>query len=240
MALPQTSDQWPQGIPNGETAWLNIGSVSIYRFKLDLNAEDQGRALALLSEEEKARAARFVREYHAARFAAGRAALRTILGSWMQAAPAGIRFEYGEKGKPVVARGPEFNLSHSHNIALLAVTTQGSVGIDIEEVDPRTEIAGIARSFFTAAETEELLALKTHEEQVERFYRLWTCKEAYLKARGTGISAGLNKCELSFDNDNARIVVPAEPAETKRWQIRMLAAPVGYIAAVCAETTALR
>jgi 4'-phosphopantetheinyl transferase len=232
---PQLTDQWPLGLPVAESAWCRIGDVWLYRYSLDLDDMQHTAAAEMLSPDERARAARFLREGHGSRFIAGRAGLRTVLGGWMGVLPGEVLFEYGEKGKPRVKTGPFFNLSHSEGVALLAVSTVSEVGVDIEKIDSATDILAIASNWFSAEECSAMRALTHQWEQRDRFFSLWACKEAYLKATGKGITAGLNSCTVHFGQEEDRIVVPSQPGEEQRWRLRRLSVHTGYAAAVCYE-----
>ena len=154
-------------------------------------ADDELRQI--LSEDERVRAARFRSEDDQRRFIAGRARLRQILaGITGREAPA-LRFGAGEHGKPfLIDSGVEFNLSHSGHIVLIAVADV-PVGVDVERVERRDGIAHVAREAFDCA---ELAWLDEPPDRWRAFYRLWTVKEAALKAAGTGVASGLRSVSI--------------------------------------------
>jgi 4'-phosphopantetheinyl transferase len=148
-----------------------------------------------LSADERARAARFHRAPDRARSIAARVALRTLLGEYTGVAPGMLRFANGPNGKPALAPGspdgaPRFNVAHSGRLVLLAFATC-DVGIDVEEVRPGIEVGELAGRFFSA---DEAAALKAAPQSGRDglFFRIWTRKEAFLKARGSGLSSPLN------------------------------------------------
>lgn len=154
-----------------------------------------------LSDDERARADRFVFAADRDRYIAGRARLRHILGRCIDRPPAAVAFRYGPYGKPVVA-GVAFNLSHTGDLAVLATGPAGlQLGADIEAI--RSITMDVARLHFAPAEVATLQALPP-DARVAAFYRCWTRKEAYLKARGTGLSTDL----CSF----AVTLAPGDPA----------------------------
>jgi len=176
-----------------------LGVHEAHLWRLDLDAAHGEAATVVLSEEERARAARFHFESDRHRFIAARAALRRILAAYLDRAPADLVFSLGRHGKPALENlGLEFNLSHSGGCGLLAVTRGRRVGVDLERV--RSEFAGedIARRFFASAEVEALAATKP-DEYVTAFFRCWTRKEAYVKARGDGLSLALDRFEVPLD-----------------------------------------
>jgi 4'-phosphopantetheinyl transferase len=140
-----------------------------------------------LSADEQARAARFTHERDRRRFAQARSFLRRVLADYLGIAPLAVEFEYAQYGKPHID-GLFFNLSHAHELAVLAVSDSIAVGIDIEYRQRDINVRDLARRFFTADEYAYLdsqpAALQHH-----LFLRYWTAKEAYLKATGEGLRA---------------------------------------------------
>jgi 4'-phosphopantetheinyl transferase len=169
---------------------------------------------ASLSPDERARAARLAAGDVRRRFVASRAALRDILAAYVGASPAGLRFRYGPHGKPALAPPLEwlhFNLAHSQDLAVVAVARR-PVGVDVERVRPLADgpLALAARTFAPG----EVAALRAapQSQQLDEFFRYWTCKEAYVKARGAGLS-------LPFDQFTVELPPHAAP--------RLLVAPDG-------------
>ena len=148
----------------------------------------EGGDTSHLSMDERARAARFVFDRDRDRYVAGRARLRRILGDYLGQAPEALRFSYGAHGRPSVD-GAQFNLSHTADLAALAVTPASDLGLDIEKVRPIE--MDVARMHFAPAEFAALTGLPAND-RTAAFYRCWTRKEAYLKARGTGLSTDLD------------------------------------------------
>src|SRR5690349_17374997 len=129
---------------------------------VDLDADDTAASLALLSADEAARAGRFVFDHHRHRFVAGRAGLRRILANELNASPAELSFTYNASGKPELhsmadsPRSLRFNVSHSDRYALVATTTAGAVGVDIERTRPIDDVLSLARTAFSSNELETL------------------------------------------------------------------------------------
>lgn len=211
-------------------------SVEVWRAALQdiTNAE---RDFPLLSENERARAARFHFERDRHRFIAAHGFLRRQLARHLGAEPGSIVFGAGLRGKPFVA-APEttlqFNLSHSGDYALLAVTGGPAVGVDIERI---TDIEHdlIAAHFFSALEREQLRGL-SGDEKATAFAACWTRKEAYLKATGVGVTGGLDHFDVSLlPGVPAALIADRRGPDAARWRMANLDAPAGYAAALAVE-----
>ena len=185
-------------------------TVHVWAVPLDDARVDVDAGRKLLSPDERERAARFYFEQHRRRFLLAHIALHWILSRYLKIPPARLYFELGNNGKPklppaLTNSGFEFNLSHSNDMALLAINLIGEVGVDIEYVKPGFKFEEIAESFFTAREVAELRGLPS-ELQRQAFFKCWTCKEAFLKAKGTGLSGRLDEVEITLSaSDEVRI-----------------------------------
>ena len=169
---------------------------------VDLLAAEQTleRAQIVLSEDELQRSRRFRFPVDCRRFVMARANLRGILASYLQVAPQTLVFDYSEYGKPALSRPPSemrFNVSRSGERALIACTQGRDVGVDIEKERQDIEIDDLARRFFTASENAKLQAFPL-PDRYQAFLRCWTCKEAFVKAVGRGLSLGLDQFDVSL------------------------------------------
>ena len=159
---------------------------------------------ALLQPAEIERVDKAYSEEVRLRFLAARAMQRTVLARYAPGAdPAGFRFVTGEHGKPELAPefaalGLHFNVTHTEGLVGIAVSRHRDVGFDAENLNERTTALKLARRYFTAEEARNLEALPLTEQPV-RFYSLWTLKEAWMKATGRGIAAGLDNAAFSLD-----------------------------------------
>jgi len=179
----------------GRTRWdpgpshprLEAATVEVWRADLDA-ADARGDGRTLLSDDERERAARFARREDGARWATARAVLRTLVGAYVDADPAALRFEAGPHGKPRLAGEGRlrFNLSHSGDVALYAFALDGEVGVDVELPRRAVDHVAIARRILGDDEAERLAALEPQQRERE-FLRAWVRWEAVLKCRGTGI-----------------------------------------------------
>jgi 4'-phosphopantetheinyl transferase len=225
------------GLPPAELV-LSNDDVHVWCAVLDQPAGRVEQLAQTLSEDEKARSDRFYFEQHRKRFIIARGLLRTILGRYLDIAPNLVNFYYGSQGKPALAEDLavsklQFNVSHSQDLALYAVTCDRAVGIDIEYIRPMTDAEQLAGRFFAAKEAEILRSLPEYQKQ-QAFFNCWTRKEAYVKACGAGLSQPLNQFEVSL--------IPGEPAEllsiagvieaAANWQLQDLKPVDGYAGAI--------
>ncbi len=184
-----------------------LGVQDAHVWRIDLTATHLARTLRpVLSAAECARADRFHRAEHADRFVVAHGVLRCILAGYLHESPAELQFQNGEHGKPSLANAVasvEFNLSHSGDIALLAVARGRAVGVDVEQWDDTVEHLAIAERFFSPIERTVLrsLALERGAHVAGGFFAAWSRKEAYLKATGVGIARGLHHFDVSLHPD---------------------------------------
>jgi 4'-phosphopantetheinyl transferase len=215
--------------------------VHLWRVDLAAVAKEQERWHAILSPEERTRAARFHfsrdREY----FAATRALLRTILASYLDSDPASLVFRYSEKEKPALQTSQsgdpiEFNVSHSGGAAMLAFSRGRPLGLDVEQIRDNFDHVAIARRFFSEQEQRELAALAP-SERCYGFFRCWTRKEAYVKAQGAGLSLPLSQFDVSLKpgDEDALLSTRPDGDEAARWSLREVQAGDGYLAALCVQ-----
>ena len=189
---------------------------------------------ALLSADELARAARFHFSRDRDRFVFFHGVLRTILGRQLGAAPAALRFETAPGGKPYLPGSPlRFNVSHSRDDVLIAAAWEREVGIDIEFLRADVAVSGIAERFFSPGECAALAALPP-EDRVRGFFTCWTRKEAYLKARGSGLALPLARFEVTVAPGEAPALLdaPEGAAEVARWKMADVPVPDGFAALV--------
>ena len=194
---------------------LRPGEVHLWRARLDPTPA----LLETLSPEEWMRAGRLHFERDRDRFLAARGLVRTILGSYLEVDPHAIEFGVGEHGKPEI-RDPatllRFNVSHSDDLMLLAVTHGRELGIDLEHMKPHLSFETLADHYFDPEEAWELRQLP-REERAWKFYDVWTCTEAQLKANGAGLAHG------------ARVL------DADRWSLLKLTPAAGFAAALAVE-----
>ncbi len=221
----------PPGLP------LERDAVHVWHAGLSLPPDQLERLRQALSADERERAARFVFAKDRDRFVAARGILRDILGNYLGQPGGALRFEYGPYGKPALAgepRGLRFNVSHSGDLALVAVTRGQEIGIDVEAVRPERADEQLARRFFSPREVAALLALP-EAERGAAFFACWTRKEAYIKARGDGLSIPLDAFDVSLAPGEACALLRASGDDPARWALRALDTGPGYAAALAVE-----
>jgi len=207
--------------------------VDVYWTDLDGEGGSLHWFVDMLASDERQRAERFHSERDRRRYIVRHGVLRELLSLYLHGPPARIRLSTNPFGKPQIEGSDlRFNLSHSHGVALYVVAQGLEVGCDIEWRDPRLACEGIAEQFFSPREARALRALGP-VRRTDAFFNCWTRKEAYVKARGCGLSLPLDSFDVSL--------APGEPAALLRggegWSIRSFEPLPGYQAAIAAAGT---
>ncbi len=194
--------------------------------------------LDLLDQEELKRAKRFKFDLHRKRFITAHAALRSILSLYLKISPENIHILKAADGKPYLKeRELQFNLSHSHHLALYAITLHSPVGIDIEKIRSSYPEA-VAKRFFSPQEYEALSKLP-EEQKRNQFFKLWTGKEALIKALGTGLRFPLSSFSLPLSEENQTIDLENN-VSPQTWYLKNIDFFQGYSAScVSAQPQAL-
>ena len=225
---------------------LEGDEVHVWRLALDGDDARVRSRLENLSHDELARSQKFRFKRDRDRFVVCRGALREILAPYLDLFPKEIEFGYNPQGKPFLtgggeAAGVKFNVSHSEGYALVGVTLAGEIGVDIEHVRHDIEYKEIAHRFFSHNETELLMELPL-QEQSRAFFACWTRKEAYVKARGGGLSIPLDRFEVSLTPEQGPVRFSSydDENESSRWSLRSLVPWPDCIAALCVESTKAR
>lgn len=186
---------------------LQPGVVHLVRARLDVPPWPQERLVAVLSDDERARIDRFRFPHLQRRHAAAAGLLRMVLARIVGRDPADLRFEVGAHGKPHLPGGPAFNQSHSGEWWLLGVALDGRVGVDVEVHRPLRDLADLARNTFHPAEADEVLSQPSLDEQTRAFFRVWSRKEAFIKAVGLGLSYPLAGFRVSARAEASREIL---------------------------------
>jgi 4'-phosphopantetheinyl transferase len=169
-----------------------VTTVHLLLHDLDTDRSSEEELDALLDDAERARGERFVQAVHRRRFRVGRAMLRRTLAAWTGMPAARITFEYEVNGKPAMRDGPAFNVSHSEGTLLIGVAECGRrLGVDVEVLRPISDRLALATANFARDEVRALERVPP-AEQDEAFLRIWTCKEAFIKAVGDGLAIPLH------------------------------------------------
>ena len=215
--------------------------VHVWCARLEMSPEALDRLRATLAPDEHARASRFHFHRDRRQFIAARGILRALLARYLGRDPVELQFRCSPAGKPALARdgaseGLRFNVSHSHGLALYAISEGRNPGVDVERIQPRVAAEPLAERFFSAREVAALRAIP-ERRRTEAFFACWTRKEAYVKARGEGLAIRLDSFEVSLDagEGTAQVSVHQAPPDTTTWSVRALAPAPGYVGAVAAE-----
>lgn len=206
---------------------IDQNRIDIWQYPIDTPFKG---ASELLNEDESARSARYYFDKHRRRFTTARAALRVILARYLQTTPQEIHFNYNEYGKPEVADSAiQFNLSHSGNLALLAIGKQWPLGIDIEFFSKRP-YEGIGSHLFSPAEN---IALNNTHARLKPFvfFHIWAQKEAFIKACGLGLSYPTAEFDVPILSNHTEAI--ADPIHQKTWQIVSFMPQPACSAALC-------
>jgi 4'-phosphopantetheinyl transferase len=220
---------------------LEHGDVHVWAATLEHAETLAQRFLTVLTEDERERASRFRFPVDAARFSAARAILRLLLGAYAGSVPEALRFGAGPHGKPFLSSpysgGLRFNVSHSGTWALYAFARGRELGVDIEDHRSTEVDLGVADHFFSRREVAALRVLPA-AERAGAFLRCWTRKEAFVKARGTGLTTPLDAFDVSLERgcDDALLAARGAASDGRRWAIRELGAALPECsAAIAAE-----
>lgn len=222
---------------------LHSGELQVWRVPLDLTTSTYDRLAATLTDEECRRASHFYCESVRRRWTAARGILRSILGRYLRQPPDRLSLRVRPGGKPELIPMPgvppvHFNLSHSDGLALIALSLGAEVGVDVERWRPLSDVLRLAESCFSPVELATLRAMPADLRE-PGFFRCWTRKEAYVKARGEGIALGLERFSVAFGpREPPRLLrMIGEPDEASRWRMYDLDPGPGYSAACVAERT---
>lgn len=214
--------------PNANMIILTPHEIQIWPMALTLDADALQAKYLLLNSEERARADRFHFAIHRERFIACRSYLREVLSAYIDCAPAEVMIEYDQFEKPYLASHPaiKFNLSHSEHLAVIAVTAQHPIGVDLEKQEDEFNEA-LAKRFFSKTEYDELMSHPL-DQQAAAFYRLWARKEAVVKAIGEGLGVSLTSFSVSSHDISEIITTDTQ----EKWTVLPLNIDDGFPAAV--------
>ncbi len=224
-----------KGLPLGKLPAPRI--IEVWMIDLDRPLNPGANLDEILSVEERNRAERYLSSRNAARFRFCRAMLRLGLAMYLEKAPQKIALATNRHGKPCIAEcsALHFNVSHSGGLGAIAFTTEGEVGIDVEAIRCDVGALEIASAHFTRNEAAMVAAAATAQEQASAFLRLWTRKEAVLKAAGCGLLGGLEGVDVSHEPlDQVKLCGATGDGTESYWRIQDLEAIDGFAGAIAA------
>ena len=217
-------------------------SAEIFVTRLDANRDTVCNESVLLSDVERQRASRFVRERDRERFILGRAMLRRLLGARLRIPATAVEVVIGPHGK--AALGPQlrrsglrFNVSHCADVAAFVFAWGREIGVDVEAVRAIPDADSIAQQFFSPREIDAYFALPVSHRPLG-FFNCWTRKEAFVKAVGDGLGFGLDRFDVSLDpGAPARLLrVDGDPAERCGWVLGDFDPAPGFVGAVVTQS----
>ena len=217
---------------NTQNCILNESRIDLWQFSLEheLHIADQ-----LLNADERARADRFYFSRHKRRFSTARATLRIILSRYLNTAPERLEFDYGPHGKPTVINSQklQFNISHTGDLALLAVGKGYPMGVDIEKYSARP-YEGIAKNLFSDQEYMEFNKAPSSMKPA-LFFHVWAQKEAFIKASGLGLSYPTKEFHVPTTMPTKQLV--DDPLHNMTWHLRTFMPEVACSGALCHHPT---
>lgn len=218
---------------------LAAGEVHVWRRSLPAGEGALASHFAILSADEQERANQFKVNRPRDQFVLTRATLRFLIGKYLNVTPGELRFHLSEQGKPSLLHPPaklEFNVSHSHELALFAFSKNAPVGIDVEWLGRKVAYADIAERFFSDSEQAQLNDVPEADRH-RAFLECWTRKEAYLKARGLGLSRDPRTFSVSLGSEtHAQLREDQhDPSTAQSWQIHPLQPHRDYCGAVAVK-----
>jgi 4'-phosphopantetheinyl transferase len=232
-AYPELDSMCTWNTPGGALE-LESGEIHLWQADLASNTKALPVLEQTLAADELAKAGQFRLEADRRRYVFAHGALRTILARYLNTTPGALAFRYGSLGKPKLAKGTvRFTMSHSHNLVVCAISRARHVGVDVERV--RRDVGtDVARCFCPGAfRLLERLSLRARHRA---FFQGWTRLEAWSKARGEGLSLGLETFE-DFLCLSDRVLLPAvgDAARKWRWRFHDFSPRRGYMAALAAR-----
>lgn len=242
--MPQKILNWQDELSQSDNIYLPLEPDQVHVWQANLSVDDSmlQKLQTTLSEDEQCRADRFYFPTDKNHYMTARGILRSILARYLDTNPELIKFTYTPQGKPYIVNNNrensvkyenkciQFNLSHSRNLALYAIAIDRPVGIDLEYCRPITDALALAKRWFLPAEYQELLAQTDRETS---FFRVWTAKEAYLKATGIGLR-DLATVEITITPDNLLQfkTINSSKELAQQWSLFELNPAPGYVGAL--------
>lgn len=210
------------------------GEAHVWYFNVDDFSRDLDLYTSYLSEEEIQRSKRF--KFHNDRVIniMARSSLRIVSGRYMPRDSNSIDFCYGTYGKPQFNFPTDlnFNISHSGKLIVLAFVNNSEIGVDIEKVKYDFDVLNLADNFFSSTEIKMLRDV-SQENIHKAFYRCWTRKESFIKAKGSGLSFPLASFSVSLDQNDAQLLrTEWNPLEKESWRLFSFEPTIGYVGAL--------
>jgi 4'-phosphopantetheinyl transferase len=236
MRLNGDLDQYPRELDR----YLPTHHIHVWRVFLERPGIQDDPLWQMLDQAERQEAENYRFEHDRQRFIRLHGILRTILSDYLSTPPGKIRFGIGEHGKPFLHNDKhihlEFNLTHSEGLALIALAKDISIGIDIEYCRDFPEINQVTDTFFTQLERDSL-AKASQDRKLGNFYKIWTFKEANLKARGLGLTEPLRQYEPQLIDHQSGVVTDIKSCQKHDsiWSYYFITPAPGFISTLVAQ-----
>jgi 4'-phosphopantetheinyl transferase len=221
---------------DGRSRALPEEEIHIWFRLLGQKVPDAQMFYQCLSADERQRASRYRFDQHRNEFILTRATLRILLASYLEKSPESFTFSYSAQGKPSLASETTnlcFNVSHTEGLAALAFSRGRDIGVDVEKLRPDSDAQQLAERFFSPSERQFISRFSGHALD-QAFFRCWTRKEAYIKAKGGGLSIPLDQFDVAIAEDQpaALLGTRPDPTEASRWKLYDLPVKPGYASAL--------
>ncbi len=224
-----------------EDLQLDTAYIDVWRSRIDLAKSDVAAYAGTLSRQERERAAKFTFPDKYEEYVVTRGLLRKALSHVLKRSPGTFQFDYTASRKPYLSCSAgdapvSFNVSHSHGQALVAISVDRNIGIDIEKIRAEVEYEKLARRFFSGAEFEALMRCPP-EQRVVAFFATWTRKEAFVKAVGKGIAFGLSEFDVNVNPVEAPVMLATRwnPQHVSKWFMATVDTDENYQATLVAD-----
>lgn len=222
---------------------LEKKTIHVWHRRFNPGELDVKILFGVLSKDERLRAESFCFEKHRDEFILSRSTLRVLLAGYLGDSPERVAFSYSRRGKPSLSSNPNsldlhFNISHTDGWAAFTFARGIELGIDIEKTRADIDHFELAEQFFSEYEQDHLQML-SGEALADAFFRCWTRKEAYIKARGEGLSIPLHQFDVSLNAGQPAALLATRPdaVEASRWTLCDLPIHPEYVAALAWQRT---
>jgi len=224
--MNETQSEYTFDLPKNE--------VHLWHCRFDANKDNMEAFKRILSKDEIEKASGFKFDVHREQSIISRGVLRILLGKYLQQPPRSVSFGYSEFDRPFLKGNSnlQFNVSHSGNRSVFGFVQNAEIGVDIEKLKSDFEVMDIAQNFFSSDEIQTLQALPENQK-VAGFFRCWTRKESFIKAKGSGLSFSLTSFSVSLNLDNAKLLrTDWKLTEKEEWRLFSFEPEIGYIGAL--------
>lgn len=218
---------------------LGDNEIDIWLFHLNTLPQSIKHFYSLLADDEKERSEKFIHFMHRKRFISSHGFVRSVLANYLEQQPSELKFGKSEHGKPELdnitnTANIKFNLSHSHDMALVAVCKNNEIGVDIEYMDRKNNWSGIIKRFFTEPEQKNIFSLAENQQQAA-FFQTWTRKEAHMKVTGLGLGLSPTRFTVSTPPEEAKLIDYPDYADNNPvpWSMSDIIMP-GFASQYCA------